>query len=174
LAEIDPRHIRPFSAEDLLPAGQTQVAYLNAFLEEFGLRFGQSKVITLPGVGHPLVVSDKLFLDKRTGSYKVTKQGRERYLKLLARTILDPFEIWRGIDQRPDGGIVPVLNMLRLFSDGQRKVGGFGVFKLYGRTWQGATVFPPFTDSEARMVKYLEEQRLGMVGRGGVRLYREP
>ena len=172
--DIDPRHILRFTADDLLPKGQTQVAYIKAFLKEFGLEFGQSRLITLPGVEFPLVVSDRLFLDKAAGTWKVTKQGREQYLVLLARTIQNPFEIWQGSDQLRDGRVVPVLNLIRLFTDGERKVGGFGVFKLYGRNWSGATVFPPFPESEAKMLKYLEEQRQAMLGRGGVRLYRAP
>ena len=174
LADIDPRHIRPFTAKDILPANMTQVAYIKAFLKEFGLEFGQSKLITLPGVEFPLVVSERLFLNVRDNTWKVIKGGRERYMVLLARTIRNPFEIWQGSDQLQNGRIVPVLNLIRLFTDGERKVGGFGVFKLYGRTWTGATVFPPNPGNEAQMLKYLEEQRLAMLGKGGVRLYRAP
>lgn len=174
LADIDSRHVLRFTAKDLLPRGMTQVAYLKAFLGEFGLEFDQSKLITLPGVKFPLVISDKLFLDKRSNTYKVTKQGRERYLLLLARTIQNPFEIWQGVDERKDGRIVPVLKLIRLFSDGQGRIGGFAAFRLYGRQWSGSTMFPPNPGNERAMLAYLERERLEIFGRGGVRLYREP
>ena len=174
LADVAPRHVRPFTAKDILPAGLTQVAYLKAFLEEFGLGQGESRLLTLPGVNLPLVVSDRLFLNVKDNTWKVVKGGRERYLKLLARTILDPYEIWQGSEARGDGRVVPVLNLIRLFTDGEQKVGGFAVFKLYGRTWSGATVFPPNPGNKAAMLHYLEKQRLELAGRGGVRLFREP
>lgn len=120
----------------------------------------------------PLVVSDRLFLNVKDNTWKVVKGGRERYLKLLARTILDPYEIWQGSEARGDGRVVPVLNLIRLFTDGEQKVGGFAVFKLYGRTWSGATVFPGNTGNEAGVVEYLEMQRRELLGSGGVRLYR--
>lgn len=174
LADIDPRHVHPFTAKDILPGNLTQVAYIKAFLGEFGLEFGQSKLTTLPGVKFPLVISDKLFLDKQSNTYKVTKQGRERYLLLLARTIRNPFEIWQGVDERKDGRIVPVLKLIRLFSDGQGRLGGFAAFRLYGRQWSGSTMFPPNPGNERAMLAYLERERLEIFGRGGVRLYREP
>lgn len=150
------------------------MAYPKAFLAEFGLGLGESRLLTLPGVNLPLVVSDRLFLNVKDNTWKVVKGGRECYLKLLARTILDPYEIWQGSEQRSDGRVAPVLNLIRLFTDGEQKVGGFAVFKLYGRTWSGATVFPPNPGNEAAMLHYLEKQRLELAGRGGVRLYREP
>ncbi|MDK2955406.1 MAG: hypothetical protein PWQ57_902 [Desulfovibrionales bacterium] len=171
LDQVEERHIRKIADGDILPAGKTQVSYIGAFLDEFGLKFGQSKTINLPGVGSPLVISDRLFLDKRTNTYKITKGGRERYATLLARTILDPWEIWMS-PARTGGKPVAVLNLFRLFADKNGKVGGFAAFRLYGRQWQGSTVFVP-QGNEQRILKYLEEQRLEM-NKAGVLLYREP
>ncbi len=177
IAQVEPRHVRPFSASDLLPAATakgslTQVGYIKAFLEEFGIGIGQSKAVSLSGVALPLVVSDQLFTNRQTGQWKVTKEGRERYLKLLARTILEPWEIWQSL-VTVKGRTTGVLNLIRLFSDGQSRVGGFAVFRLIGNAWQGATVFPPNPDSEAAMLKYLDAQRRDIFKGGGVLLYRE-
>jgi hypothetical protein len=112
-------------------------------------------------------------VDKVTGAWKVKKNGRERYLRLLARTIKDPFEIWE-VPVSVSGRETVTLRLLRLFAATGQKIGGFAVFNLVGgRYWTGATVFD---QGEARrsevarervMLRYLERQRAGTL------LYRE-
>lgn len=47
-------------------------------------------------MGERIAVGRKLFEDA-DGALKVTKRGRERYLRLLADTLLDPDEIWARV-----------------------------------------------------------------------------
>jgi SPP1 gp7 family putative phage head morphogenesis protein len=170
LAGIDRRHIAPFSAEDLLPSGLAPERYVAAFLAECGLAgIDASRVVTLPG-GIPVAVSKGFFVDRASGAWKVTKQGRERYLRLLARTILDPYEIWQ-VPAEVAGKKTPVLRLLRLFSEagGGGLVGGFAVFNLVrGRQWQATTAFAPKLRQDRKaLLDYLERQRAGVL------LYRE-
>jgi len=175
--DIPARNILPVAKGDLLPAGLSQVEYLKAFLGEFGVPFGGSKAIRLPHVEHPLVINDRLFLDKGSGTYKVAKEGRELYMRLLARTILNPYEIWQ-YPARVGERLVQTLNLVRLFAGEDGKVGGFAVFRLYGgRMWSGSTVFPPkVREREQDLLRYLDAQRRKALDAAGpaALLYREP
>lgn len=164
MADIPEKHIIKVTNRDLLPGNLTQMAYINAFLEEFGVKYGESKAFKLPGVSQPLVINEKLFLDKKTGQFKVLKDGREKYLKLLAQTIKNPFEIWMHPSALPGGKRVNTLSLLRLFmlEEEGRRIGGLGIFRLYsGRSWSGSTVFTPSARAgEKQIFKYLDELRL--------------
>lgn len=173
LKGIDKRHILPVSAQDIMAKGLAPEEYVKAFLGEFGVAdIGGSVVHELPG-GIPVVVSKALFVDKRTGKWKVIKSGRERYVRLLARTIKGPYEIWHASAQvanRP----TDVLRLLRLFADSQGRIGGFSVFNLVGGShWSGATAFTVGMEKrsvaarERAIYTYLERQR------GGTLIYRE-
>lgn len=168
LAELEERHLLPVKDTDLLPAGLSSEEYVKAFLKEFGLSgLRGSALHSLPS-GHPLVISKSLFIDKKTGLWKVKKSGREQYLKVLARTIKNPFEVWQ-VPSELTGKPVHVLRTLRVFSGENGRIGGFGVFNLVnGRKWVGATTFTPKINNEKAMFKYLEKQREGIL------LYREP
>lgn len=175
--DVAARHVLPVAKGDLLPSGLSQAEYIKAFLAEFGVPFGASKAIRLAHVEHPLVVNDRLFLDKASGVYKVAKEGRERYVRLLARTILNPYEIWQYPTRLGDR-MVQTLNLIRLFAGEDGKIGGFGVFRLYGgRQWSGSTVFPPkVLGREQDMLRYLDEQRRKALDAAGpaALIYREP
>ena len=164
MADIPEKHIIKASTQDLLPGNLTQMAYINAFLGEFGIKYGQSAVFKLPGVNLPMVINEKLFLDKKENVFKVIRQGRERYLKLLAQTIKNPFEIWVHPTTLPGGKQVNTLSLLRLFmlEEESRRIGGLGIFRLYnGRNWSGSTVFTPNARAgEREIFKYLDEMRL--------------
>lgn len=171
LAGLAPRHILPVTAADILPRGLAPTAYVLEFLKEFGLKsIDATTTVRLPGVKLPVVIGKGLFLDKGTGDLKVTKEGREAYLRLLARTIRDPFEIWQ-VPAELSGRRVTVLRLLRLFRStgrGGERIGGFAVFNLvHGRHWAGATTFAPKAGDPSRMLDYLERQRQGVL------LYRE-
>ncbi|SHI60651.1 PBECR2 nuclease fold domain-containing protein [Halodesulfovibrio aestuarii] len=168
LAELEERHILPVTAADLLPEGLSSEQYVKAFLSEFGLPSVKASTLhTLPS-GHPVVISKSLFIDKKTGLWKVKKSGREQHLRLLARTIKNPFEVWQ-VPSELTGKPVHVLRTLRVFTGENGRIGGFGVFNLVnGRKWVGATTFTPKLGNEKGMLKYLEKQRQGVL------LYREP
>ncbi len=179
LADIPEKHIIKVGSKDLLPGNLTQMGYINAFLEEFGAKYGQSKLFRLPGVNLPLVINERLFLDKKENKFKVAKQGREKYLKLLARTIKNPYEIWSHPLVLSRGKTIQTLSLIRMFylEQEKKKLGGLSVFRLYnGRSWSGSTVFTPaVTSDEKYIIKYLDDLRRKMLLEYGnaALLYRE-
>lgn len=171
LSSLDERHFLPMSKKDLLPKGLDDETYVKAFLGEFGITDAHgSKVVSLPGVKLPVVISRDLFVvNKRNGrGLKVRKLGRERYLKLLARTIKNPFEIW-NVPVEISGKRRQALRLIRLFSGENGEMGGYAAFNLInGRQWHGVTTFPAkLGQSREQMLAYLEKQRVGEL------LYRE-
>lgn len=167
LAQLDAKHILPIKPGDILPRGMTEGAYALAFLKEFGLtKLSESTLFPLPGVNVPVVIDQGLFLDKATLELKANKAGRGPYLKLLARTIRNPYEIWQ-VPVEISGKTATTLRLIRLFAGEDKKIGGFGVFSLIGRAWLGSTLFNPMGENARRMVEYLERQRVGTL------LYRE-
>ena len=164
LAGLDPRHVLRVDAADILPAELAPERYVQAFLSEFGITdIEGTKVVTLPGVELPMVVGKGFFIDKRTGGWKVDKEGREPFVRLLARTILSPYEVWMT-PAEVAGKPTDVLRLIRLFATQEKRIGGFAVFNLVcGRQWRAATAFTPKVTAEgsARMLAYLEKQRVG-------------
>jgi hypothetical protein len=88
-----PRAVRP---ERLIKEDLPDEYYANAFLEEFGGRFGADPVLFEDVLGSVLVVGDSLFIrrGKKAGQSKANKRDRGKYMKLLAEAIKDPDEIW--------------------------------------------------------------------------------
>lgn len=169
LKDIDDRHILPVTSADILPKGLKPEAYVKTFLKEFGIDdLDGSKVVKITE-RIPVVISKQLFIDKRSRNWKVTNFGREPYMKLLARTINNPFEVW-SVPASVAGKPTPVLRLMRLFQTSEKKVGGFVVFNLVrGRLWHAATAFTPKVEaaSENTILEYLEKQRKGVL------IYRE-
>ena len=122
LSSLDPRHIHQVAPADILPKGRKPEEYVRAFLEEFGLADTNGSAIhILPG-NIPLVIDKGLFLNKETGAWKVIKNSRERYLRLLARTIRDSFEIWQ-VPVTASGRQTVTLRLLRLFAATGQNIG---------------------------------------------------
>lgn len=162
LASLDAKHVLPVAEGDILKEGLSPETYVKAFLAEFGLQsLDASKVVTLPG-NIPVVISKQFFVDRKTGEWKVEKSGRAPFVKLLARTILNPYEIWR-VPVEINGKHYPELRLIRLFAEPSGQVGGYTVFSLiHGRMWTATTAYTPKVGlSEAVMRKYLEERRVG-------------
>ncbi len=161
LATLPAKHILPIKPGDIMPRGMTGGAYALAFLKEFGLtKLHESTVHTLPGVNFPLVIDKGLFLDKATGQLKADKSGRGPYLRLLARAIKNPFEIWQ-VPAAISGRRTTILHLIRLFAGQGKQIGGFSVFSLAGRQWQGSTLYNPKGENTALMLQYLEKKRQG-------------
>ncbi len=162
LSKLDKRHILPVAATDIMAKGLPPEDYVKAFLAEFGLDdIDDYLVHTLPG-GIPVPISKALFIHKASGKWKVDKSGRERYVRLLARTIKDPYEIWM-VPAQVAGRKYTVLRLIRLFAGSSGDVGGFAVFNLIGGRWQAATAFTPKAGKPQRMLEYLEKQRVGVL-----------
>jgi len=164
LAKIDQKHILPVEPADILPSGKSDAYYALEFLKAFGLKHldGQTMVELLGG-SLRLPISKDLLTDKTTGQLKVNKYGRGPYMRLLAETIKNPFEVWR-VPAQLSGRPCDVLRLMRLFREpGGQSIGGFGVFNwVVGRGWQGASAFTPKLGSTEKVIlNYLDRQRVG-------------
>lgn len=145
---------KPFQSE-VLPAGQPDDFYLNAFLSKFGAVSGEPKLFR-DKAGQAIVISDELFRD-RTGQAKIKKRGREVHMSQLAEAIIDPDEIWADwvwhdrlkkwlIDRR----------YIRL----DQKTGMLVMFEWTSWGWHGLTGFPaPGNQTEKRRQGALLYQR---------------
>jgi len=164
LHQLDSRHIKRINKNDILPKGLKDEEYVGAFLKEFGVTDINGSAIHKLAESVPVVI-DKSFFSRgkaRGVGWKVKKEGREQYVKLLARTILDPYEVWETT-VNIKGTTRPCLNVLRLFADSNGKIGGYGVFHLIGgRKWKAATTYTPKLGmNEKDLLKYLEKKRNG-------------
>lgn len=170
LSQLNRRHVlRVDPAKDLLPKAMSKSDQVLAFLQEFGVSgLDDSTLHIIPG-GYPLTISKNLFVDKHTGRLKGSWGDKGQYMKLMARTIQNPFEVWwQPTKIGPNKRTVYALRMLRLFALPGKDVGGYCSFSLMGRKWHGATAFMPKAGrSQKAVLDYLEKQR------GGVLVYRE-
>lgn len=117
--------------------------FVKEFLGEFNLKPGEAMVYK-DVLGEAVVVGEDLF--KSTGGkLKVTKKGREKYLKLLARTIKDPYEVWLVPQKnKKTGRVILRRRYIAAFSDGpDNKITGFAAFDYDRHGWEGVTAFPP-------------------------------
>lgn len=170
LSTLDKRHILPIQKGDILPANLSDMDYALEFLKEFGITdINGSLVHNIPtdfGEPIPVVISKMLLTKKKKAQQvlKTIKRGRGPYMKLLARTIKNPYEAW-WVPTIVSGRYYDTIRLIRLFSGEGTDTGGFAVFNLVGpRTWTGATVFQPEKD----ILKALDDLRQGCL------LYREP
>lgn len=179
LAQLAPEHILPVKKADILPEGLSEEAYALAFLKEFGLEsLDDSTLFRLPWLRTPLLISKNLFYKKDSAQnllrLKANKRGRGPYMRLLARAIQNPYEVWQ-VPMNLSGKPYITLRFIRLFrgEEGEH-VEGYSAFNWIGmRYWSGATVFKA---GKAHIPEsgllYLEEQRNGILlfreGGGGV------
>lgn len=157
LANLPAKAYRSFSNSDLLPLGLPEQTYLDSFVGEFGFDKAGGGVFT-DKLKEPLIISKDLFM-AGNGSIKVTKRGREAYLKLLADTIKNPYEIWLvPMKENRTERIVLRKRYVRAFSDGpDKKLAGLAVFDYGAGGWEGVTAFTPDT------LKYADAMRNGVL-----------
>lgn len=155
LSSLKKEEMLPFKEADRLPKNTRPEDAVKAFLGEFGIKnMADGRVIELPGVKLPTAVSKGLF-ETKDGKLKV---NGIQWLKLLARTIADPWEIWMA----PGGTgseVSPWITLIRVFRDESGKPAGAVIFSQSGRQWISETVFP------------LDEEKIDAF-RKGVSLYR--
>ncbi|WP_438438896.1 PBECR2 nuclease fold domain-containing protein [Hydrogenophilus thermoluteolus] len=166
---------RPFDPGLLLPDGKPERYYIDAFLEVFGLRFGEDKIIE-DVTGERLVIGTSLFIDRaksaRKGEpvYKVFKDGiRRRHMRMLAETILHPQEIWEQwewIAAREWMGAREAMALRRryiaLWDVGGRDRPALSVFEFSPkRWWTGVTTFVPRDRPTMTADEYIAQQRTG-------------
>ena len=153
---------RPAPGSRILPGNLSDTEYIDRFLREFGIGPGDARrdAIFTDVTGERLVISDALFRRRRSGTLKLRKQGRERFVLLLADTIRSPDEIWEA------WGVYGKTQALRRryvarWRIGNQNVPALTVFESGRRGWVGVTAFRP------DQVKHLDTQV-----RRGKRVYR--
>lgn len=161
-AELPPLpEASPMPENSVLPEGLSDTEYARAFLSEFGADIGKPVVYT-DVVGEPLVIDEGLFLNKKTMKFKANKLGRGIYMRLLAKAIKDPDEIWlmwgNDTEKRPLR-----RRYIKIFenTDGSHCL---TVFEKDKEQWRGVTTFPAQL-YEGKQIKdeYVNEQRNGFL-----------
>jgi SPP1 gp7 family putative phage head morphogenesis protein len=157
----------PVSADVLLEDGLPDERYVSAFLNEFG---ANGAMIFSDVLGEPIAINDYLFRGA-DGRYKVSKDKiRHRYMRLLARTITQPDEIWALLE--PDIKTPGKYRIKRRYlkrwvleEDGQ-VIQGVSAFELGQGVWTGSTTFTPHRKLKGQKVPeneaYLQRQREGV------------
>ncbi|MCB6182323.1 minor capsid protein [Leeia sp. TBRC 13508] len=150
----------PLPEKAILPTGLPHEDYIKAFLSEFNASLEQPSVFK-DVAEERLLISADLFRDGK-GQWKVTKNGRERYLAALAKTIKSPDEIWMRWEEsrsQPGKWLLKRRYLKAWLTD--QDIFGIGVFEFGEDGWSGSTVFhTDATTAEAR-VAYIEKQRDG-------------
>ncbi|MDB5802276.1 MAG: phage putative head morphosis protein family [Rhodocyclales bacterium] len=150
----------------LLAPGLPPQDYAAAFLGEFGLKPGESKVFK-DAAGGALAISDDLF-KTGAGEWKADKDGRGPYMRLLADAVMEPDEIWLRWEQSRN---TPGAWLLRrryiksweiAGSNGAQY--GLSVFEFGKDGWTGATAMMANSERgvDARR-RYIEKQRDGFL-----------
>ncbi|HSV29510.1 MAG TPA: PBECR2 nuclease fold domain-containing protein [Candidatus Omnitrophota bacterium] len=144
-----------FDASRLLPKGLSDGDYVSRFLAEFGAAPGRPAAFRDVS-GTLLAVGQELFIDRRTGGWKVQKNDREVYLLALADALKEPDEIWADWFPAGNGAFVVRRRYLRTIDlpDG---AGALASFQWPPLGWEGRTIFQPDADG------YLEGQRRGVL-----------
>jgi hypothetical protein len=149
---------RAQAASRVLPDSLTDVAYVDAFMREFGVRGGE-RTIFRDVAGEYLLVSDALFRD-HAGKLKIGKRDRARNVLLLADAVKLPDEVWEDFADY-GGKKISRRRYLARFSVKGSETLGLAVFETGPEGWIGTTAFSP---GEA---DYLER-----AVRRGARVYR--
>lgn len=150
--------------EDGLPDEQ----YISAFLEEFG---ADGALVYQDVMGEPIAINDYLFRDA-TGAYKISKDKiRHRYMRLLARSLTQPDEIWAILepDMKSPGRYRIKRRYLKrwVVQDGGQEIHGVSAFDYGQGVWTGSTSFTPHRKLRGEKVPenaaYLKRQREGVL-----------
>lgn len=157
----------PISQKNLMADGLTDEQYVQAFLDEFG----EDDLIFKDVLGEPIAINDYLFR-AADGQYKVSKDKlRHRYVKLLARALIVPDEVWVILE--PDHARPGKYRLKRRYiarwqlEESGQLVQGFSAFEYGQGLWTGNTIFTPHRKRQGQRVPendtYLEKQREGVL-----------
>ena len=148
----------PMPKNILLPEDLPDDAYIAAFLEKFNSEF------FVDVTGEPVRVDKNLFKTKWNEAIKVNKNGRGKYMRLLAMTLKDPDEIWlRWEKEKTTKKDVLKRRYIRIFedTDGSHCL---VVFEKDQTTWKGATAFPAKTGKSINLKEdYINQYRDGFL-----------
>ncbi|CAL1241313.1 PBECR2 nuclease fold domain-containing protein [Candidatus Methylocalor cossyra] len=155
-------------ANAILPDDLTPSDYAMAFLLEFGAEIDKP-VIFKDVVGEPLTIDVALFQDG-AGQWKAAKDGRGPYMRLLAKAVREPDEIWLRWEESRDRPGLWLLKRryIKTFEiEGMGRQSpqyGLSVFEAGKDGWSGSTTMLSQSDRgpESRR-RYIERQRDGFL-----------
>ncbi|MBK67912.1 MAG: hypothetical protein CMP22_07250 [Rickettsiales bacterium] len=142
---------RALNESVLYPDGLQDKEYIDLFMKEFK---GLEKGVYFDALGEPIIISDELF-KTASGRLKIHKDMRYKYLGMLARTIIDPDEIWYVWEEYPKGRMTLRKKYLARWTVNDKETPGFVLFDTSEDGWKGITTFSPNKDS------YILKQRSG-------------
>ncbi len=129
------------AADRLMATGLPEADYVAAFLAEFGAAADRA-VIVRDQAGGVLSIDKSLF-EVRDGTtpapLKITKNGREVYVRELARAIIDPDEIWVDWAATASGPVLRRAYLKRIIVSKRRSL--FIRFEWTKTGWVGVTSF---------------------------------
>lgn len=162
-AELPPLpEASPMPENSVLPEGLSEEEYARAFLSEFGADIGKSVVYT-DVVKEPLVIDEGLFIDKKSGKYKLNKDKRKKYMKLLAASIKDPDEIWMIWAKTQAGKYILKRRYIKIY-EAENGSHCLTVFDKDEDKWTGQTTFSPRAeDPKTSRDKYIQKYRDGFL-----------
>ncbi len=138
----------------LMPEGLPEADYVAAFLGEFGAT--PDRPVEWRDRSGGIITIDRQLFELRDGTFppslKVTKNGREIYVREIARAIMEPDEIWAEWVKSETGPVLRRTYLRRLLLPGGRSI--FVRFEWAKTGWFGVTGF----DTRA---SYLETRRSG-------------
>ena len=162
-AELPPLpEASPMPENSVLPEGLSDTEYARAFLSEFGADIGKPVVYT-DVVGEPLVIDEGVFIDKKSGKYKLNKDNRKKYMKLLAASIKDPDEIWMIWAKTQAGKDILKRRYIKIY-EAENGSHCLTVFDKDEDKWAGQTTFTPKAErSKGKRDEYLNNLRDGFL-----------
>lgn len=158
-----------FASKRLLPDGLSEDEYYRRFVAEFPIAARHTGVF-VDAMGEPLPIGEDLFKDAK-GQWKMLKNGRERYLPMLAETIRKPDEIWLAWQPVRSGGSVLRRRMIKVFSIDGEPLPGLAVFEEGPDGWSATTLFQ-VTESAVNAGGFASVQDYIDAQRGQFLLYR--
>jgi len=144
----------PVEASRLMAPGLPEQDYVSAFLEEFGAALDRPALVRDKSGG--VIAIDKSLFEIRDGTIppplKIKKNGREVYVRELARAILEPDEIWVDWAETQAGPVLRRSYLRRILLPSGQSL--FVRFQWTKTGWEGVTAFPS-------RPSYLETYRTG-------------
>jgi SPP1 gp7 family putative phage head morphogenesis protein len=128
-----------FDPARLLPAGLSEREYFARFRDAFPGEVAKTGVF-MDVMGEPLPITEDLFKDAK-GQWKILKNGRERYLLMLADTLQNPDEIWLAWQPVRSGGQALRRRMIKVFALESEPLPGLAVFEEGRDGWTATTLF---------------------------------
>ncbi len=145
-----------------LPGNLKDEDYINAFLAEFGTKIGKTAYFE-DKVGDIMPVNEELFRDRVHHTFKSNKQGRGKYMKLLASGLKEPDEIWLQWIKAATGAWILKKRYIKVWE----AANGSHCLTIFDRLkdgWRGTTSFPPKSEQSPKLrEKYIDQFRDGLL-----------